>query len=590
MEVDQLIFKRILTYFHRRAREAGPNQGFKVSLNTLRPRLTLLARALTGDSIQLTASEREGGWKDDTFFLPNELILHNAVDRNIGHYIFRVFYLSAQRQLGFNWQPDSDTQSVVDSQKAAKDSSHEVLAFLFQEYPSLHALFEQLTEGLRMGSSIGGPMEPDTTWLYGRWMKNSFAFQNPQELAYTDPTVFKADQAIPQTEIKAVHADETSVLTVDKKAQEDYVLTHNFEKVETADKFNGVWRDFDGDDSLKEDSDALNEINSSQLVRVDDPVHSVYQAEWVENVNIAESKAAFPEGFHFSYPEWSHVQRIYKTGFCKVFPQTINESDRDYYTNTLHYNKKVLSDLRKIFARINNDRDIIRRQVAGDSFDLDAVTDRYADLSAKRTPDDRLFLSTQKRKKELSMLFLLDLSLSSDGYAHGNRIIDVEKQVSILFGEVLSEYEVDFQIDGFFSKTRNYTKYQHLKTFDEPWEKARWKIGAVQPQGYTRIGPALRHATSLLKQRKTRKKWLVLLSDGKPNDYDRYEGKYGIQDVKQALREMGMEGINNFAIAIEEEAKYYLPHMFGDNHYNILSGPVEMIHSLAKLYKRIQQK
>ena len=85
-----------------------------------------------------------------------------------------------------------------------------------------------------------------------------------------------------------------------------------------------------------------------------------------------------------------------------------------------------------------------------------------------------------------------------------------------------------------------------------------------------------------------RKKWLILLSDGKPNDYDRYEGKYGIQDIKQSLREMQGDGINNYAVAIEEQAKYYLPQMFGNNHYNIISSPVEMINSLTKLYKRIE--
>ena len=29
-------------------------------------------------------------------------------------------------------------------------------------------------------------------------------------------------------------------------------MTHNFEKVETADEFNGAWRDFDGEDELED--------------------------------------------------------------------------------------------------------------------------------------------------------------------------------------------------------------------------------------------------------------------------------------------------------------------------------------------------
>ena len=49
-----------------------------------------------------------------------------------------------------------------------------------------------------------------------------------------------------------------------------------------------------------------------------------------------------------------------------------------------------------------------------------------------------------EKEKDLSILILLDISLSSDGYAANNRVIDVEKEVSILFGEILNEFNIDF--------------------------------------------------------------------------------------------------------------------------------------------------
>jgi nitric oxide reductase NorD protein len=79
-----------------------------------------------------------------------------------------------------------------------------------------------------------------------------------------------------------------------------------------------------------------------------------------------------------------------------------------------------------------------------------------------------------------------------------------------------------------------------------------------------------------------------LLSDGKPNDYDTYEGQYGIHDVKQSLYELNQAKINSYAIAIEAKARYYLPQMFGQNHYQILSTPDQLIHSLIKLYEKIR--
>ena len=185
---------------------------------------------------------------------------------------------------------------------------------------------------------------------------------------------------------------------------------------------------------------------------------------------------------------------------------------------------------------------------------------------------------------------LLDISLSSDGYAAGNKVIDVEKQVSILFGEILEEFNVDFSINCFYSKTRNHSSYLTVKDFDDSWSKAKFKIGAVQPEAYTRIGTAIRHSGMLLDKRDTKNKWLILISDGKPNDFDRYEGQYGINDVKQALRELNQKIINSYALAVEAEAKYYLPQMFGQNHYQILTTPVELLQSLVKLYEKIKHQ
>jgi len=246
--------------------------------------------------------------------------------------------------------------------------------------------------------------------------------------------------------------------------------------------------------------------------------------------------------------------------------------------------------LRKMLTTVNNKYRQQRRQNQGEEFDIDALTDLFIDAHTGHTPSENIYLSKRKKEKDLSILMLLDVSLSSDSYAANNRVIDVEKQVSILFGEILEEFNVDFSINCFFSKTRNYSTYLSLKHFDDDWQKAKYKIGAVEPEGYTRIGAAIRHSGALLAKRDTKNKWLILISDGKPNDYDKYEGKYGINDVKQALRELNEQHINAYALAIEAQAKYYLPQMFGQNHYQILTTPVELLQSLVKLYEKIKHQ
>ena len=179
--------------------------------------------------------------------------------------------------------------------------------------------------------------------------------------------------------------------------------------------------------------------------------------------------------------------------------------------------------------------------------------------------------------------------MSADSYVNGTKILDIEKQVSILLGEVLNEHSIDFQVDGFFSETRNQCSYLRLKGFNDKWERSRARIAGVQAQGYTRIGPAIRHATQFLNKSDAKNKWLVLLSDGKPNDYDKYEGTYGVKDVRKAIREASACNINLHTFAVEEKAKFYLPQIFGPNNYNVLKNPAELISSIAEFCQKVMR-
>ena len=416
---------------------------------------------------------------------------------------------------------------------------------------------------------------------------------NPEEASnkklenFTDK-VKKAQEEKIETILKANAVEEIISVQIDQKQQDDAVLQHQFEKVETAEEFGGNFKDFDGEDELDEHSNALEDINMKYTVRVDDTAHSVYQADFIENTTVSESAEVDEKGYHLKYDEWDYTKRNYKENFCKVYPKSILKTDVPYYKKTISENNSTLIGLRKMLSSVNNKYQQQRRQTQGEEFDLDALTDLFVDVKSRQTPTEKIYLSKQKKEKDISILLLLDVSLSSDGYAKGNRVIDVEKQVSILFGEILDEYNIDFSIDCFYSKTRNHSTYITVKDFDENWNNAKFKIGAVEPSGYTRIGAALRHSGALLDKRNTKNKWVILISDGKPNDYDKYEGKYGVNDVKQALRELNERNINSYALAIEAQAKYYLPQMFGQNHYQILTTPVELLKSLVQLYEKIK--
>ncbi len=585
MALDEFIFGKFASFFKNKKKKARAAQNQIVLLEDVKSRLTIFARAITGKPIDIYPATLEGGYSNTNFFLPEFIDFLPSFEKNASFYLFRILYLSFQEKMDINWH-DLQEHSVESSRQKAQENSQVILSAVFDEFPFAEKIFLEAKAILEKNTPPNKPANYHL--LYGKWMKN-FAEKNVDNpLKNINTKGKKAIENEIKTILKAKPVEEIISLTIDKKQQEDYVLTHNFEKVDTAEEYDGGWRDFDGDDDLDKHSNALEELNMKYSVRVDDIVHSVYQADFIENTTIAESADILSGDNFILYDEWDYSKRKYKLDFCKVFPFSSQETAPEYYRQTLRDNASTLMGLRKMLTNVNNKLQQQRRQSQGNEFDLDALTDLFVDVHTGHTPSENIYLSSRKKEKDLAILLLLDISLSSDGYAAGNKVIDVEKQVSIIFGEILNEFNVDFSINCFFSKTRNHSSYLTVKGFDENWDKAKYKIGAVDPQAYTRIGAALRHSGTLLDGRNTKNKWVILISDGKPNDYDKYEGKYGINDVKQALRELNQRNINSYALAIEAQAKYYLPQMFGNNHYQILTTPVELLQALANLYEKIK--
>ena len=580
MELDQILFKKIMRLYESWSTKTSKEEISRtIALKDIAGRLTLISRALTGTNIDILPAEKEGGWKKDAFYLPSSFSLLPTLEQNLNFYIFRVVYLSIQLEQNLNWDERNPSTTLEDSRRKAKETAPYILKKIDEDYPTLGRYYDSIKSHF---NQEGAP----PFWLYGKYMGTRDVFEKEQgETSHKDAP--EKNTVNPTTELKSKPVEEVEVIAVDKKAQEDYVMTHNFEKVETAEEFSGVWRGFDGEDSLEDDAEALNELNLKHLVRTDEVAHSIYQADFRDLTNIAESGDTKDNNFYLSYKEWDFSKKRYRPDYCKVFLKSVQKVDFNYPNKCLAENTKTLNALRRKFARIHQQRKEVKKLPDGESIDIDMLVDWYTDLKSGKTPSDNIYISKRKKEPDLAVLFLLDLSLSTDSYADGNRVLDVEKQAVILFGEVLAEYDVDFAVAGFYSKTRNNCVYYTLKDFGESWDRGKRKLGGVQPQGYTRIGPALRHSQTLIENHAATEKWVILLSDGKPNDYDKYEGKYGIADVKQAIREMHERHINTYAIAIESIARYYLPQMFGQNHYNILSHPDMLVPSLAVLYRRI---
>ena len=59
-------------------------------------------------------------------------------------------------------------------------------------------------------------------------------------------------------------------------------------------------------------------------------------------------------------------------------------------------------------------------------------------------------------------------------------------------------------------------------------------------------------------------------SNGHPNDVDRYEGVYGIEDSRRAVLEARGDGLGVFCLTVDREAARYLPHVFGPAGFAVL--------------------
>ncbi len=115
------------------------------------------------------------------------------------------------------------------------------------------------------------------------------------------------------------------------------------------------------------------------------------------------------------------------------------------------------------------------------------------------------------------------------------------------------------------------------------------RIAALRPGYYTRIGAALRHASAQLAKRPNRKRLLIVLTDGKPNDVDHYEGRFGLEDTRRAVREARRGGVAVFGVTVDREAQSYFPVIFGRGGYAIVGRIARLPAALPAIYRQLMR-
>jgi len=299
------------------------------------------------------------------------------------------------------------------------------------------------------------------------------------------------------------------------------------------------------------------------------------------------SEDDFPLGPGIKFPEWDYRKRLLVPDYCCVQEMLARRAQPCELPPPL---RRDAQRLRRQFEILRPGRGWRRAQPDGEDLDLDACVRHAADCASGEHSQERgLYRQLARQERDLACLLLADLSLSTDAWVNNKgRVIEVIRDSLFLFAEALAMTGDRFALYGFSSRKRHHVRVHRVKAFDERYTAmVRGRINAIKPGYYTRMGTAVRYATGLLNRQTTARRLLLLLTDGKPNDLDQYEGRYGIEDTRMALLEARREGLHPFCVTIDQEADDYLPYLFGKDSFVLIRHPEHLPRQLLLLYTRL---
>ncbi|HHO60067.1 MAG TPA: VWA domain-containing protein [Thiotrichales bacterium] len=288
-------------------------------------------------------------------------------------------------------------------------------------------------------------------------------------------------------------------------------------------------------------------------------------------------------------PEWDWKKQALLPDRCRIVQMVAADAPPCPLPAHLGRTAKKLRDR---FQAMTPARTWHRAQMEGQDIDLDAYLRYRTDRAAgQAVAAENLYREMRSGARDLASLLLADLSLSTDAYINdSHRVIDVIRDSLYLFAESLGATGDRFSMLGFSSRRRDPVRVHTIKSFSENYNAGiRGRINAIKPGYYTRLGAGIRHASQLLAGEGNGRRLLLILTDGKPNDLDQYEGRYGIEDTRQAVVAARQLGLLPFCITIDRKANDYLPYLFGRNNYVVIHQPEKLPQALPLLYSQLTQ-
>jgi nitric oxide reductase NorD protein len=327
---------------------------------------------------------------------------------------------------------------------------------------------------------------------------------------------------------------------------------------------------------------------------------ALYNAEDLDEITLGRKKANLAARIKMDLDMSHHSNEVYPLGKGSLHDEWDSKKEQ-YLKNYVCVKSIMIKDyeeiplpkrLKKTVKKIQNELDLMQLDRVkrtnlpyGDEINFDSWIS-YKAHAKHSNNEPKFFESFEKRTRDISTLILADISLSTEaGITQEIRVIDMIQDSLMVFSEALQKLQDNFAIYAFSSLKNTDVRFHLIKNFKENYhDNIRGRINELKPGYYTRLGAAIRQSAKILEQQKSQNKLLLIISDGKPNDVDRYDGRYGIEDTKKAIDEVKKRGMTPFCITIDLEAKEYLPYLFGKNGYAVIRDGKKLPKLLPDIY------
>jgi nitric oxide reductase activation protein len=232
----------------------------------------------------------------------------------------------------------------------------------------------------------------------------------------------------------------------------------------------------------------------------------------------------------------------------------------------------------------------LHHQNIGESLDIDACIDAVVSRRMGQTPDPRIYSTTERKHRDLSVQVLLDVSNSTNDIvaAANASVLQIEIQATSLLAYAMSELDDPFGIAAFCSDGKEDVHYYRIKNFNKPYDAtSRAYLAGLKGKLSTRMGTAMRHAVKDLMAQQTHRRLLLIITDGEPSDIDVEDKNYLVEDARKVVRSASHLGIDTFCVGLEAGGENYLSRIFGKKNVAIIDRIDQLPERLPLLYLRL---